>query len=177
MANDRIQKEKERRDDWFRDLFESSYKRVYYTAFSITKDAHHAQDVAQETFLKAYRRCGALKDRSSANAWLDTISRNTAIDYYRKRIRRPEIADDSLVMSAVAAQPSVERHLELKLFRELLLAMKPSYRNVLLLVYEYGLTYEQLAGFQRTSVHAVKSKIYRVKAKLRSMAENMEASG
>jgi RNA polymerase sigma-70 factor (ECF subfamily) len=53
----------------------------------------------------------------------------------------------------------------------------PPHRNVLLLVYEYGMTYEQLASYQETSVSAVKSRIHRAKEKWRTMVRKMEVSG
>lgn len=163
-------------DEAFNVFYRKYYKQMYYSAYSITRDHYLAQDVVQETFIKAYRHFDTLKMEGKKGAWLYVISRNTAIDFYRKRLRCLEISDDNVELNAGVSAEGEERYIEMNLIRELLLTLEPQHRQMLLLIYEYGLTYEQLAAYQNTSVSAVKSRIYRVKVKLRSMARKMEES-
>ena len=74
-------------NDVFNALYKKHYKQVYYYAYSILRDHFLAQDAVQETFIKIFRRFNALKVDDIQEAWLNVISRNTAIDLYRKRMR------------------------------------------------------------------------------------------
>lgn len=149
-------------------------KQVYYSAFSVTKDCELAQDAVQETFLKAYRHFDSLKKYDQKEAWLKAISRNVAIDMYRKRCR--EMRSYHALENAYRDEANVERTIvDQDFLRGLLSSLEPVYRQALLLVYEYGLTYEQLADYQKTSISAAKSRIHRAKQKLRGAAHFLEA--
>lgn len=163
-------------DEAFSALYQKHYKQVYYSAYSIIRDHFLAQDVVQETFMKIFRRFHTLKDKEKKEAWLNAISRNTAIDFYRKRLRRQEIWNDNIEFITGPAEEGMEHQLEMKTVHELLLSLEPEHRQSLLLIYEYGMSYEQLARFQNTSVSAVKSQLHRSKKKLQSMAREMEQS-
>jgi RNA polymerase sigma-70 factor (ECF subfamily) len=161
-------------DETFNTLYETYYKQVYYSAFSVIRDHFLAQDVVQETFVKVFRRFNTFKDKAKKDAWLKVISRNTAIDLYRKRLRRQEIFNEHIELLAGAAEDGMERSIGMKIDRQLLCSLQPKHQNALLLIYEYGMTYEQLASYQNTSVSAVKSQLHRAKTKLQSMARETE---
>ncbi len=154
-------------------LYVSYFKQVYYYAFSIAKDRELAQDAVQETFLKAYRHIELLEQLEQKEAWLKTVSRHVIIDMYRKQ--RREMCVYSGSRDAFLGDTDVERTVvDQHFLRELLSSLNPINRQSLLLVYEYGLTYEQLADRQKTSISAVKSRIHRAKQKLRGVALQME---
>ncbi|MBP1995728.1 RNA polymerase sigma factor [Paenibacillus eucommiae] len=159
----------------FQILYARYFKQVYYSAFSITKDRELAHDVVQETFLKAYRHFDSLKQHDQKEAWLKVVSRNVAIDMYRKRCR--ELSSYRALRDADRSETDVERTIvDQEFLSGLLSSLEPIYRQSLLLVYEYGLTYEQLADCQQTSIGAVKSRIHRAKQKLRGAALQMETN-
>ncbi|MEC0232389.1 RNA polymerase sigma factor [Paenibacillus alba] len=159
----------------FQMLYSRYFKQVYSSAFSVIKDRDLAQDAAQETFLKAYRHFDSLDQHDQKEAWLKTISRNVAIDMYRKRCR--EMCIYGALREAYRDETDVERTIvDQDFLRGLLSSLKLVNRQELLLVYEYGLTYEQLADYQQTTISAVKSRIYRAKQKLRGVALQGSAS-
>ncbi|QGQ94704.1 RNA polymerase sigma factor [Paenibacillus psychroresistens] len=160
----------------FNSLYQNYYNQVYYSAYAVIKDHFLAQDIVQETFMKVFRHLHALKEEGKRGAWLNVISRNTAIDFYRKRLGCLEISDDNIEINSVAVDVGMDTYIELKVTRELLSSLEPQHWQSLLLIYEYGLTYEQLASYQKTSVSAIKSKLYRAKKKLRLLAREMEES-
>lgn len=80
-----------------------------------------------------------------------------------------EVGDEGVVFRTRSVEEEVHRKAEIQLIREQLMTLDPLYRQTLLLVYEYGLTYQQLAAYQKTSISAVKSRIYRAKMKFRSL--------
>ncbi|RXZ83094.1 RNA polymerase sigma factor [Paenibacillaceae bacterium] len=152
----------------FHRLYSRYFKQVYHTAFSITKDRELAQDAVQETFLKAYRNLDSLEKHDKEEAWLKTISRNVAIDMYRKRCREMRIY--SALLDDYRGETDVERTIVDQVFlRSLLASLEPINRQAMLLVYAYGLTYEQLADCQQTSISAARSRVHRAKEKLRGL--------
>ncbi|GGG52141.1 RNA polymerase sigma factor [Paenibacillus radicis (ex Gao et al. 2016)] len=156
-------------------LYARYFKQVYYYAFSIAKDRELAQDAVQETFLKAYRHIDLLEQLDQKEAWLKTVSRNVVIDMYRKQRREMCIYSGS--RDVYMGDTDIERTIvDQHFLRELLSSLNPINRQSLLLVYEYGLTYEQLAERQKTLISAVKSRIHRAKQKLRGVALQMESN-
>lgn len=81
----------------FRDLVERHSDRVFRLAFRMTGNAHDAEDVVQETFLRAYRALSRFDARADFATWVHRIAVNCAIDVLRARKRRGEFrrADDA----------------------------------------------------------------------------------
>src|SRR5271169_1419869 len=72
----------------FRELVERYSPLVFRVAFRLTGNEHDAEDVVQETFLRAFRRLGVFEDRSSLGSWLYAIASNCGYDVLRARLRR-----------------------------------------------------------------------------------------
>ena len=66
---------------------------LYSAAMRMTRNASDAEDLVQETYLKAYRSFGGFEQGTNLRAWLYRILTNTYINEYRARQRRPEIED------------------------------------------------------------------------------------
>jgi RNA polymerase sigma-70 factor (ECF subfamily) len=77
----------------FQSLVERHSKYVFHVAFRLTGSSQDAEDVVQETFLKAYRQLSRFEARADFRTWLHRITVNCAIDYIRAR-RSREIAHD-----------------------------------------------------------------------------------
>lgn len=100
----------------FRVLVERHSRGVYKVAFRVTGNAQDAEDVVQETFLKAYRQLDRFEERASFGTWLHRIAWNCSIDLLRSRPKREQAEEtDTLeqlgASQAVAAggSPSPER--------------------------------------------------------------------
>jgi RNA polymerase sigma-70 factor (ECF subfamily) len=74
--------------DAFRVLVERHSRAVFRLAFRITGNEHDADDIVQETFLRAYRQLGRFEDRSTFGTWIHRIAANCAMDVMRERQRR-----------------------------------------------------------------------------------------
>jgi RNA polymerase sigma-70 factor (ECF subfamily) len=72
----------------FRSLVERHGRAVYRLAYRMTGSAHDAEDVVQETFLKAYRQLARFESRANFGTWLHRIAVNCAIDLIRSRAHR-----------------------------------------------------------------------------------------
>ncbi len=102
-------------DDAFRELVERHGRAVFRVAFRVTGRVEDAEDVVQETFLRAYRQLDRFEARSNVRTWLHRIATNCAIDLLRARPKR-EVAEEpeTLERAAVASgdeRPSPERSL------------------------------------------------------------------
>ncbi|ODS51893.1 MAG: hypothetical protein ABS36_19165 [Acidobacteria bacterium SCN 69-37] len=72
-------------DDGFRELVDRHGRALYQLAYRITGRAEDAEDVVQETFIKAFRQLDRFEARSSVGTWLHRIGANCAIDLVRRR--------------------------------------------------------------------------------------------
>lgn len=100
--------------DAFRELVERHSRDVFRVAYRITGRAEDAEDVVQETFLRAYRQLARFESRANFGTWIHRIAANCAVDLIRARPRREmtEEADTLERLSASAADgalPSPER--------------------------------------------------------------------
>jgi RNA polymerase sigma-70 factor, ECF subfamily len=79
-------------EDGFRELVDRHSRAIYQLAYRITGRREDAEDVVQETFIKAFRQLDAFEARSSIGTWLHRIGANCAIDLVRRR-RPLEVAE------------------------------------------------------------------------------------
>ncbi len=102
----------------FRLLVERHSRSVYKVAFRITGRAEDAEDVVQETFLKAYRQLDRFEERSSFGTWVHRIAWNCSVDLLRARPKREQaeeaetleqLGSSSPDTATSAAAPSPER--------------------------------------------------------------------
>lgn len=91
----------------FRTLVERHSRAVYRLALRMTGNAHDAEDVVQETFLKAYKQLGRFESRANFSTWLHRIAVNCSIDLIRSRPNR-ETGHDANDLEQFAASPGVE---------------------------------------------------------------------
>src|ERR1700694_5246333 len=77
----------------FADLAMEHMGSLYSAALRMTRNSADAEDLVQETFLKAYRAFGSFEEGTNLKAWLYKILTNTFINAYRASRRRPEKAD------------------------------------------------------------------------------------
>ena len=67
------------------DLFDKYYRDVYHFALYYTYSREDAEDITQETFLKAIKSKRNVTNMENTKAWLLSVAKNTAVDYYRKK--------------------------------------------------------------------------------------------
>src|SRR5271157_3844143 len=104
--------------DAFRVLVERHSRPLFRLAFRMTGNQHDAEDVVQESFLRAYRQLGKFDERASFGTWLYRIATNCSLDVMRSRKRRskqeaaPEADFSEMedpVLSLPSGDPSPER--------------------------------------------------------------------
>jgi RNA polymerase sigma-70 factor (ECF subfamily) len=88
-------------EEAFRLLVERHSRSIYRLAFRMTGRVEDAEDVVQETFIRAYRQIGRFESRATVRTWLYRIGFNCAVDYLRARPHR----EDAMPAEALDAQP------------------------------------------------------------------------
>src|SRR4051812_25226122 len=123
-------------------------------------DRQRAEDIVQETMLRAWRHPEALQaDRGSPRPWLCTVARNIAVDAHRSRqARPPEVGPDAL--SLVAVPDDVDRVLEAWIVSDALRALSPEHREVIVETYSRGKSVADAAATLRVPAGTVKSRTY-----------------
>jgi len=137
-------------------------------------DESAAQDLVQETMLRAYRAWDSFELGSNCRSWLMTILRNTFINDYRKRKSRPasvdydEIAERPVFMDAKATDPEGKFFSRL-IDREVIAAIEGlpiDFRIPLVLADVEGLGYQDIADLLEVPVGTVKSRLFRARRRL-----------
>ncbi len=170
-------KDRKKDIDYEKIIFEMHYERVYYAAYFVLQDKHLAQDVTQETFLKAFQKMDTLQNGNKLGAWLATIATRTAIDFLRKIKRRNDILIEDVYKDEEhfdEEMTSIEDKVEYQFLEKIIqknirILEPPGYREVLILKYEYELQDKEIADALGISVNAAKSRLHRARKKLKDM--------
>jgi RNA polymerase sigma-70 factor (ECF subfamily) len=137
-------------------------------AISLCGRGARADDLVQETLVKAWANIHSFEPGSNMIAWLYTILRNEFYSEYRKR--RHEVGDEEGRHAArMATRPTQEGHMQFQDFRAALDRLAPDHREALILVGASGLSYEEAARLCGCAVGTMKSRVNRARAKLAEM--------
>lgn len=132
---------------------------------SLTSKADRADDLVQETMLKAWKHHDSFEPGTNLKAWLYTILRNEFYSQIRKRKREVEDADG--VYSGRVAVPAAQLgHLDMADMRVALAQLPEDQREAIVLVGASGFSYEEAADICRVAVGTIKSRVSRARARL-----------
>ena len=149
----------------FARLYSLTRGAVYALALSLLRDAHEAQDVAQDVFVRVWESAPAYRSQGSPMAWLLTVARNMA----RSRLRQSgrQIALDEEAWNAIpAAAPDVE---DRQLLQGALARLGAEEREIVLLHAVTGLKHREIAQLLELPLSTVLSKYHRGLKKLRAL--------
>jgi RNA polymerase sigma-70 factor, ECF subfamily len=134
-------------------------------AISLTGDHHLANDLVQETLLKAWSHRDKFEPGTNLKAWLFTILRNTYFSEVRKK--RREVQDvEGEAAARLVSQPEQHGHVDLADFRKALTQLSVDQREALLLIGAEGFSYEEAAEISGCAVGTVKSRVNRARTRL-----------
>ena len=134
-------------------------------ALSLTRNSDDADDLVQETVVKAWAAFDRFEPGTNLNAWLFTILRNQFHTNYRKRRREVEDTDGSYAES-LESQPEQHSRIEFEEFRVALAKLRPNEREALILVGASGFSYEEAAAICECAVGTIKSRVNRARTRL-----------
>ena len=152
-------------DTTLRDQMLSAVPSLRAFAISLSGNVDRADDLVQETLLRAIANIESFQPGTNMSAWLFTILRNLFRSEYRKRRREVEDTDGSYAES-LKSQPEQGSHLEFKEFRAALSKLPPDQREALILVGASGFSYEEAAAICECAVGTIKSRVNRARNRL-----------
>jgi RNA polymerase sigma-70 factor, ECF subfamily len=134
-------------------------------AISLSRNVDRADDLVQETLLRALANIDLFQPGSNLPAWLFTILRNLFRSDHRKRQR--EVEDiDGRYLDSLKSPPDQHSRMEFQEFRDALATLPPDQREALLLVGATGVSYEEAAAICETRVGTIKSRVNRARTRL-----------
>jgi RNA polymerase sigma-70 factor (ECF subfamily) len=150
----------------FAALVEAYWDRLYRWLCHLTHDRHQAEDLAQETFLKAFAHLGKFKAGTNFRAWLFRIAHNGFANGCRDAARRREALPADL---AAGEQGPVERALSREALREVSAALErlgTDFKAALLLRVEEGLSFRQIADVMGLTEETARWRVFKARQKL-----------
>ena len=171
---------KEGKESAFQDLYENNYAMIFRLAYRYTKSQEDAEDIMQETFIKAFRSIKRFDFNVSSNfsAWIYQIGLHCSLDYLRKNKRRkigqteslsdfhiePEAKDSSPEKSAIASQ-AIAR------VKNALHLLSPKQQIIFDLRHLQHMAIKEIAEHLQCSQSTVKKQLQRAVSKLRDQLE------
>lgn len=134
-------------------------------AVSLCGNADRADDLVQETLVKAWSSLSSFTEGTNLTAWLFTILRNIHYSEYRKR-RRETPDPDGMIAARLVSLPAQNAHMDFLDFRSALQKLPLDQREALILVAASGLSYEEAATICGCAPGTMKSRVNRARNRL-----------
>ena len=152
-------------------LVHALHKDLYRYAYWLTHDQSVAEDLVQETFLRAWKALDSLKDEKAAKSWLITIlRRENARRFERKQFDTVDI-DDTPV--ADTSTPSCEADMEQQIVRRQMQMLSPEYREPLMLQIIGGFSGEEIAKQLGLNKNTVMTRLFRARNQLKEALDSV----
>lgn len=150
-------------------IVQALHRDIYRYAYWLCHDQHIAEDLVQETFMRAWRALDSLKDEGAAKAWLITIlRRENARRFERKQFNVVDIDDQPV---ADESSVSIEQNFENAQLRRHIQALSPEYREPLLLQVIGGFSGHEIASILELNKNTVMTRLFRARNQLKEALE------
>ena len=158
-----------RQERWAQELLYKDYYPIMVPLcqrYSTNKE--DALDIMHEGFIKVFKHIYKYEPGTSLNAWIKRIMVNTAIDYYRKRVRRRTENIDT-AFSISSGDPNAINFLAAEEIIACLHQLSPSYRSIFNLYVIEGFSHKEIAQKMNISESTSRSNLVKARAKLRAL--------
>ena len=164
----------------FEEIYRLSSGFVYSVALRITRNRDDAQEVAQEVFLKIYRKLRSFRFQASFKTWAYRVTANAAINSYRRRAKEMARSGDfDIAIKTEGVCEVVESEVDQKDNQEqvskLLEELNPDQRTCVVLRELEGLSYKEIAKALKININTVRSRLKRARQAL--MRRGQEGGG
>lgn len=163
----------------YEELYRAQSMKMKSIAMNLLGNAHDAEDVVQETFLKIHRGIRYFKGQSAFSTWTYRILVNCCYDLRRKKMRRQETAEQDLVaedQTFESPAPMQDHPLRMAL-EKCVQQLTPYLRSVFLLYEVEGFKHAEIGLMLNISEMASKNALYQAKRKLREMLSEQSGEG
>jgi len=163
-------------DTAFTTLMEKYQKQVHSIVWRTIKDFHIAEDIVQETFLKAHQKLGTLNDPHRFSAWLNAIATRRCLAWFREKRLNSELSENINIAMRhndpysgyLASEQTKEATQQLReTIKKWLGKLRENERTVLTLHYFDGMSCEEIAAFLDVTPNTIKSRLSRARQRLK----------
>jgi RNA polymerase sigma-70 factor (ECF subfamily) len=158
----------------FQEIVRRYERPVFNLIVRIVRDAALAEDVAQIAFLKTFRSLGSFDEARRFSSWILRIANNAALDALRRRRADPVVAADIREPAAPPPPDQVEAAQLARAIDAALDTLRPDWRAAVVLRYQEGLSYEEVAEILGIPEGTVKTFVHRARKQL---CERLTAAG
>ncbi len=160
----------------FSALVKKHQKPVHALAWRKTGDFHVAEEITQDTFLKAYQNLSTLKEPQKFAGWLYVIATNYCKMWLRKKRLSTQSLEDTSGAElekatysgyVIAENERTTAEAQREVVKKLLAKLQESERTVITLYYLGGMTYQEISKFLGVSVGTIKTRLYRARQRLK----------
>ncbi len=171
-----IQRVLEGDDTAFSTLVRKYQRSVHALAWRKIGDFHIAEDITQDTFLKAYQKLSTLKEPQSFASWLYVITTNHCKAWFRKKQSWAQSLENTSSIQVekatysgyiIAENERVTEETQREVVKKLLAKLQESDRTVITLHYLGGMTYEEISNFLGVSEATIRNRLYRARRRLK----------
>ncbi|UYZ23747.1 RNA polymerase sigma factor [Mesobacillus jeotgali] len=156
------------------ELYENYKKAIFLYLYRATLNQHIAEDLTQDTFLKAFQSLSSFRGESSLKTWLFKIARNTYINFSKKKQTSMELQSDRIDQHLNHQHDQFKRLDDQNAIELTLLKLQENYRTYIILRDVNDLTYEEVAAITNETIGQVKVGLYRARKKFKELYKQME---
>jgi RNA polymerase sigma-70 factor (ECF subfamily) len=174
-------------EEAFGQVVQAYYSRVYAAVYQVVRHADDARDLTQAAWVKAWRQLGSYRGDARFYTWIYRIAVNTALDFLRRRKRRPEVSYDAPRPGADEPSTDLDRRDELadpdtpadvaqrrevnEAFARALETLSPEHRAVVVLREVEGMSYDEIAVVLKIRKGTVMSRLFYARRALQQALE------
>lgn len=159
---------------------------IYYILLKLCNNPYDAEDLTIEAFAKAFKNLHQYTDDFAFSTWLFRIATNNCIDFLRRKNKSIRCLDDDIEnfedQSTISALVSTENNPEesyiekqrIRTMRWAVEQLRPKYKELIRLRYFEEFSYEEIANELGISINNVKIQLFRAKAMLTTLVENLK---
>ncbi len=152
----------------FEDIVQKHQRDILNFHYRLVGNRFEAEDLAQETFLKAYNKLESLKEQKKVKSWLYSIARNVTIDFFRRN-KNHSIPLDSVILENYARATAVDYRqdvMQSEVSQELkkcLQLLSEEDQMIVKLLYYEGFSYQEICDLLHINQNTLKSRLHRAR--------------
>jgi len=150
----------------FAELVECYWERLYRWLYHLTRDAHVAEDLTQESFMKAFAALKSFRAGSNFRAWLFRIAHNNFVNQRRSNRRTRHALSPELTQSGEGPLDEVLGREGMERLMQAVRELPTDYRGALLLRAEEGLSFKQIAEILAITEQTARWRVFKARQKL-----------
>lgn len=147
---------------------------LFRYAFWLCRDRELAQELVQDTMLRAWKALDRLREEKAAKQWLITILRRELARHYARS--RPQTVDSDEMPLADEATPGPEDNAESRVLRRAMEALEPAYQEPLVMQVLLGLSIEEIADAMELNQNTVLTRLFRARKQLATVLSDEPAA-